>query len=200
MYKKFRTSVSPRKITLQRGALHYFICIAGCTSIFSSDVSFILKNKSQLYILSNKQYVHVQQYRGVVGTRSFVALLLQHSVLHCTGILLSSGRCGSWSHLCTPGPSAAGYRSHHHASFKHLAAVERRGLQSRVVPNRAQAWPPQSPAPSRRAAPPASSSPPPTRRCVTAAQLARGAPYWLRDRPFVRTQIYGCHQMPSGFG
>ena len=142
MYKNFRTSVSPRKITLQRGALHYFICIAGCTSIFSSDVSFILKNKSQLYILSNKQYVHVQRYRGVVGTRSFVALLLQHSVLHCTGILLSSGRCGSWSHLCTPGPSAAGYRSTDTASMAFherssgVAACSSRALNRSTVRDR----------------------------------------------------------------
>ena len=59
--------------------MHYFICIPEGTSTFSSDAPFIFKKtKSQLYILSNKQYV--QSSAPVIGaavvTRSFVAILI----------------------------------------------------------------------------------------------------------------------------
>ena len=110
--KKFRISVSPRKINYSEARCTILSVYLKVLVHFHRTPHLYLKNTKVNYIFyqTNSTYI-CTNYRCRGGYQVLRRDSNRDSVLQCTGILLTSGRSGSWLHLCTPGPPGPGYRS-----------------------------------------------------------------------------------------
>ena len=110
--KNFRISVSPRKINYSEARCTILSVYLKVLVHFHRTPHLYLKKAKVNYIFyqTNSTYI-CTNYRCRGGYQVLRRDSNRDSVLQCTGILLTSGRSGSWLHLCTPGPPGPGYRS-----------------------------------------------------------------------------------------
>ena len=110
--KNFRISVSPRKINYSEARCTILSVYLKVLVHFHRTPHLYLRKAKVNYIFyqTNSTYI-CTSYRCRGGYQVLRCDSNRDSVLQCTGILLTSGRSGSWLHLCTPGPPGPGYRS-----------------------------------------------------------------------------------------